>query len=147
MALTNLNIESINSSTELQAELAKLGLLVAQYDGFLHVDGTDEEIAAGRVFVENYDIVAGVFKDVAKIFQAAVQKHLDAEAQTLGYDNILSACSYAGYANPYQAEGQSFIAWRGSVWDYCYTQLAGVQSGSRTRPDIDAFILELPTRA
>ena len=84
---------------------------------------------------------------LVKYFTDAVQAHLDNAAAALGYDNIVSACSYAGAANPYQAEGQSFIVWRGNVWTYCYGELAKVQAQTRSVPTVAALIAELPVRA
>ena len=77
-------------------------------------------------------------------FLAAVQSHLDAKAQEKGYDGIVSACSYAGAVNPFQAESQVYVAWRGDVWAYCYTELAKVESGERPVPEVADFIAELP---
>lgn len=76
--------------------------------------------------------------------QAAVQAHLDATARAHGYDSILSACSYASAPNPYQAEGAAFLAWRGAVWQVCYTVLAAVESGARQVPTATELIAELP---
>lgn len=76
--------------------------------------------------------------------QAAVQAHLDATARARGYDSILSACSYAASANPYQAEGAAFLAWRGAVWQTCYQVLAEVESGTRPVPTEAELIAGLP---
>ncbi len=76
--------------------------------------------------------------------EKAIQAKLDKEARAKGYDSILSACSYAGYTNPFQAEGQAFIQWRGSVWKYCYDQLAEIEAGNRSEPTLDEFLAELP---
>lgn len=76
----------------------------------------------------------------------AVQAHLDSQAQSKGYDSILSATSYAGYPNDFQLEGITFGTWRANVWKYCYTQLAEIESGERPIiPTIEEFIAELPT--
>lgn len=79
-----------------------------------------------------------------KLIENGVQAHLDLKAKEHGYDSILSACSYAGYPNPYETEGKSFIVWRGNVWAYCYQELAKVQDGTRTEPTLEEFLLELP---
>lgn len=75
---------------------------------------------------------------------AAVQSHLDAAAQARGYDNILSACSYAGAPNPFQPEAQAFIAWRGAVWASCFAYQAEVLAGTRQPPTVDELIAALP---
>ena len=71
-------------------------------------------------------------------FEQAVQSHLDTTARQKGYDSILSACTYAGYTNPYQEEGQAFTKWRGDVWAYCYEQ-QNIFTGA-----VDEFVLTLP---
>lgn len=75
----------------------------------------------------------------------AVQKQLDTVAQEHGYDNIVSACSYAGAVNPFQAEGIAFITWRGDVWAACYSILADVENQVRTTPTEQELLAELPT--
>jgi hypothetical protein len=78
-------------------------------------------------------------------FINSIQEHLDSTAKAKGYDNIVSACSYAGAPNPFQSESIAFITWRGDVWAYCYQELAKVKSGERPIPDLQDFINELPT--
>ena len=77
-------------------------------------------------------------------YTAAIQTHMDAKAKLRGYDNIVSACSYAGYENPFRAEGEAYGMWRASCWKYAYEQLALILSGSREIPTVEAFIQELP---
>lgn len=79
-------------------------------------------------------------------FERAVQATLDAAANAAGYDNVITAVSYAEEpAIPkFQADGQAFRAWRSKCWDYCYEQLAAVKSGAREQPTLDAFMAELP---
>ena len=71
-------------------------------------------------------------------FEQSVQNHLDTTARAKGYESILSACTYAGYSNPFQAEGQAFTEWRGNVWAYCYTQI-DIFTGT-----VEEFIATLP---
>lgn len=82
--------------------------------------------------------------DIKAELVAAVQKHLDTIAMASGYDNIVSACSYAGAANPFQAEGVAFVVWRGDVWAYCWQVLADVNNGLRSIPTAAELLAELP---
>lgn len=77
---------------------------------------------------------------------AAVQAHLDATAQSAGYDNIYTACTYADEpaVAKFQAEGQAFRAWRSLVWAHCHQVLADVQAGVRGIPSAAELIAELP---
>ena len=80
-------------------------------------------------------------------FESGVQSHLDTKAQEAGYDNILTACSYAGAPNPFEAESKTFVTWRGNVWAYCYSELQKVIAGTRPMPTLEDIISELPVRA
>lgn len=86
------------------------------------------------------------FESIVEDFEQAIQQELDADAQAKGYDNILSACAYAGAPNPFQAEAISFVTWRGNVWAYCYQELDKVQAGARPMPTVEKIISELPVR-
>lgn len=82
--------------------------------------------------------------DQQKQYENAVQKHLNQTAQSRGYDDIVSACSYSGAPNPFQTESQAFTEWRGNVWAYCYQLLSEVEAGTRTAPTLEELIAELP---
>lgn len=84
--------------------------------------------------------------EVISSFEAGIQAHLDISAQEQGYDNILTACSYAAAPNPYQAESITFVTWRGNVWAYYYSELQKVISGTRPMPLLSEIISELPVR-
>lgn len=73
-----------------------------------------------------------------------VQSILDSEAQKHNYDNIVSATSYAGYVNQFQAEGIAFGVWRSAVWAKCYEIMADVLSDKRQVPTEEQLIAELP---
>lgn len=76
---------------------------------------------------------------------AAVQRHLDATAQTRDYDGILSACSYDNDPNPIFAQDcVAFKAWRSAVWTYCFQVLADCTNGLRSIPTTSELIAELP---
>lgn len=76
--------------------------------------------------------------------QQAVQEHLDNTAIAKGYDSILSAGSYAGAPNAFQAESVAFITWRGAVWEACYAMLAAFQAGQTAVPTKAELIAALP---
>jgi hypothetical protein len=84
-------------------------------------------------------------KEVQQEFSDIVQNILDSKAKEKHYDNIISACSYAGAPNPFQAESQAFLSWRGDVWQKCYELLAAVEQGISTVPTVEQLIAELPT--
>ena len=103
------------------------------------------------------DAVAGKFGPIAEYvapaktpaqiiegFKAAIQSTLDEAARAKGYDDIVSACSYAGYENVFQAEAIAFGVWRANVWAYGYQELAKVTAGTRPVPTIAEILDELP---
>lgn len=76
----------------------------------------------------------------------AVQNRLDTFAQTRGYDNIVSACSYAtSQHTKYGPEGRYCVTAREQTWDALFAIEADVIAGTRPMPagyaDIEA---ELP---
>lgn len=77
----------------------------------------------------------------------AVDSHIDAGARAAGYDNIANACGYAAAPNPFQAESQSFVTWRGNVWGKCFEVMAEVQAGARAIPTEAELIALLPVRS
>lgn len=75
----------------------------------------------------------------------AVQQRLDTVARSLGYDSILSACSYASSSVPqFQAEGQAATAWRDATWAAVAHIFADVASGARVEPTVPELLAELP---
>lgn len=78
---------------------------------------------------------------------SAVQEYLDAGAQTAGYDNIFTACTYADEPSVprFQAEGQALRAWRSRVWNKCHEVLADIEAGNCFVPSAEELIFMLPT--
>ncbi len=76
---------------------------------------------------------------------AAVQAYMDSTAQTRGYDNIHTACSYSNSTDHiFAAEGQACLQWRDKVWRKCYTLLDEVKAGTRGIPTVEELVAELP---
>jgi len=74
----------------------------------------------------------------------AIQNHLDKKAQELRYDNMMSARSYAGYTNAFQAEATALASWASDCWVVAGQIEADVQAGNRPMPTVDEVIAELP---
>ncbi len=74
----------------------------------------------------------------------AIQNHLDTKAQEFKYDNMMSARSYAGYTNPFQAEAQALATWCADCWATAGTIQADVEAGNRAMPTVDEVLAELP---
>lgn len=78
--------------------------------------------------------------DIDKI----IEKMTEDKAASLGYKSSLDLATYAVSPNPYQAEAQNFVAWRGSVRKYFKDEMTKLKQGRRSMQSIDGFILELP---
>lgn len=83
---------------------------------------------------------------VKTVLTATVQRHIDAQAQALGYDDIYTAVSYAEEpAVPlFQQQGRALRAWRSMVWAACREVMAAVEAGTRVAPTAAELIAGLP---
>lgn len=84
-------------------------------------------------------------EQLTKQFTQSVQKWMDSKAQERGYDNIISACTYADSTDAkFAAEGKAAKEWRDKVWRHCYDVVAQVVSGNRDIPTTSELLAELP---
>ncbi len=102
------------------------------------------ELPEGAVFVAPEKPAPTEAEIQAQLTQA-VQAYMDSTAQTRGYDNIHTACSYSNSTDHiFAAEGQACLQWRDKVWRKCYDILAEVKAGTREIPTVEELIAELP---
>ena len=134
-----------------EEELKELGYLKVIYkdcptntDEFKKVVQISE--VKDDVYVISYEIVNKNLDELTALFKEKTQELLDAKAREKGYDDILSACSYAGYDNDFRAEGESFGIWRARVWKYGYALLNAIAEGKHKLPkSFDEILAEMPT--
>lgn len=75
----------------------------------------------------------------------AAQVHLDAGAQSRGYDDIVAACSYAASSHVrFGQEGRDCLQWRDAVWDAVSLVFQDVRAGRRDLPTADEVVAALP---
>ncbi len=111
--------------------------IVRVYNGALKFE--DETNAA------DFEAPAPTEAEIQAQLTAAVQAYMDSKAQTRGYDNIHTACSYSNSTDHiFAAEGQACLQWRDKVWRKCYDLLAEVMAGTREIPTVEELIAELP---
>lgn len=80
-------------------------------------------------------------------YKAAFDNHLDAAAQSKGYDNRLTIATYTVSSNPvWAAEATAFVEWRDAALASMFDQLAAVESGG-TAPTVEDFLAALPVIA
>ena len=78
-------------------------------------------------------------------FDTALTDHLDSTAKQKRYDNRITCMVRAGFAGPFQAEGQAFATWCDNCNIMAYQMLAAVQAGTAPMPESpQAFIATLP---
>lgn len=76
---------------------------------------------------------------------AAIQRHLDATAQTRQYDGILSLCSYATSTDPiFSTEGQAGVVFRDACWRKGEDVMEAVLQGQRAIPTEAELLAEMP---
>lgn len=134
-----------------EEELKELGYLKVSYKDY--PTNTDEfkkvvQISEVKddVYVISYEIVSKSLEELTALFKEKTQELLDAKAREKGYDDILSACSYAGYDNDFRAEGEAFGIWRAKVWKYGYALLNAIAEGKHKMPaSFDEILAEMPT--
>lgn len=92
--------------------------------------------------------IAGAWVDPVPVvadYESAVQAMLDAEAKQFGYDNIISASSYAGDPDPtFNDEGTKLKAWRSACWRQCISIMAQVQAQQIPQPTVEQLLAMLP---
>ncbi|WP_103567421.1 hypothetical protein [Campylobacter concisus] len=134
-----------------EEELKELGYLKVIYEDY--PTNTDEfkkvvqiSEVKGDAYVISYEIVSKNLEELTALFKEKTQQLLDAKAREKGYDDILSACSYAGYDNDFRAEGEAFGIWRAKVWKYGYGLLNAIAEGKHKMPkSFDEILAEMPT--
>lgn len=82
---------------------------------------------------------------IKKMYEDAVQAHLDATAQSRGYDDTYTCLSYLNSTDEvWRTEANIFNAWRDSVWRRCHEILNAFMAGEIPQPTIEEVIAMLP---
>lgn len=132
-------------------ELKNLGYLTVTEENYPTLENEFEKVlelseVKGDTYVISYEIVSKNLEELTALFKEKTQELLDAKAREKGYDDILSACSYAGYDNDFRAEGEAFGIWRAKVWKYGYGLLNAIAEGKHKMPkSFDEILTEMPT--
>lgn len=124
-----------------------------EYDDAVYLPFATRQMPDGKVMQPDskgnpvlVDAPAPSQDDQIKANTAAVQAEMDRQAQAKGYDNILSACSYAAQpvGAPFQSQGAAFLAWRSQVWQDAYTKLDQVKAGTIPMPTPAEAVADMP---
>tara|TARA_R110000824_G_scaffold62042_1_gene164503 strand:+ start:4662 stop:5063 length:402 start_codon:yes stop_codon:yes gene_type:complete len=106
---------------------------------------TDEDVVCGQI--ENN----GVFTNpklslpTQDQYMQKAQSVMDAQAQSMGYDNIFTAISYIGDPFPrFNDEAVALRAYRSQVWQHSNDLMAQVLAGKIAQPTLEEYERGLP---
>lgn len=105
------------------------------------VEDTPTQLSDGT-WAQVWEVRSATAQEIAQRQQAVkdriteqVQGRLDSFARTRGYDDIVSACSYATSQHPkYGPEGRYCVSAREDTWDVLFTIESEVIAGTRPMP-------------
>jgi hypothetical protein len=89
-------------------------------------------------------VAAKTNDEIIKELTQALEAHYDSKAQERRYDNRITCALRAGYAGPFQAEGQAFAVWMDTCNAYGYQVMQDVLAELRPVPTAEELIAELP---
>lgn len=82
--------------------------------------------------------------EIIKMYESALDAHMDSVAKMHRYDNRFTFALRAGYAGPYHAEGAAFAVWMDQCNVKAFGLLNDVLDGKAAMPSIEDFIAGLP---
>ena len=100
---------------------------------------------ATPVIVDETEIYTARLNTISDNGKNLVNNYLDNIARQKGYDNIISARSYAGYENDFQLESQKFVKLSASCWSLAYSIIDDLKNGTLESITDEEFISRLPT--
>lgn len=125
--------------------VVQLDLTGSPPDGYIECP---ENVQPGFTYIGGEFSAAEVPAPSVDDYEATIQAHVDETARGRQFRDGVTLASYVTSTNvQWAGEAQAFVAWRDSVWAYCYSELEKVETGQRQQPSIDAILHELPTIA
>lgn len=117
---------------------------VSTSDGIESISFWDAEVLGEKpTLTQLASITSLPFALLIPKFQVVAKETLDSFAQSWGYDNIVSACSYANSTNEkFKAEALALISWRDAVWEV----VANVGITTQTVEAFKALLPQSPAR-
>jgi hypothetical protein len=105
-------------------------------------------VAEGAVELTHEQYLEATAETPAQIvarLEAAIDRHLDAVANSYRYESIRTMVTYAFSEDAkFGAEGRAAIKWRDACYNYGIQVIADVQAEQRTIPTEEELIAELP---
>jgi len=145
--ISNLRTDYPNMSIPDGADLSDIGWyaietvpLPTPVAGYIFIEGPPEQYEPGK-WRQTWVQESPPKPSIAD-FDMALTMHLDSVARQRRYDNRITCAVRAGYAGPFQAEGQAFAAWMDAQNAKAYTLLAEVQAGTRPLPETTQALID-----
>jgi hypothetical protein len=84
--------------------------------------------------------------ELIETYRRAVQAHVDATAQSKGYNNGAAMAGYVSSTIPtWRAEAEAFVAWRDQVWLFVFETLAQIEAENMEAPEsATALVATIP---
>ena len=120
-------------------EVSEVDWKIAIDSAYNYVDATTSTLSR-----KDFRTQAQIEADTKEEINTAIQNLLDTTAQKYRYDNIMSARSYAGYTNPFQAEAQKLAVWASNCWVKAGQIEADVQNGVIPMPTVAEVLAQMP---
>jgi len=121
------------------------------YESTYLVDGVASRVAplGETVITKSVEELEAIYTanyrfSLAEQIEKAVQGYLDMVAKEHRYDGIISARSYAGFPNKYQAEALSLAEWASSCWEAVEDIEQEVTDGTRQTLEVIDVLKALP---
>lgn len=119
--------------------------------GFRAVN-SEADLLEGEVFSKTVPVIQELQEEKLKSdVKIAIQNMLDTKAHEYGYDNIVSAISYASPTSlkntqeeKFRVEGNAFYVWRSACWSASILYMVEVES-TISEAKISGEALTLPT--
>lgn len=108
--------------------------------------GSQADLLPGETYSDTQPVLTVTPAQIEAQYNAAIQSMLDAYAQSMRYDSMLSMSTYVTSTNAqFKAEATAAVAWRDAVWASAYATLAAVQAGTQQMPaSVQAFLSTMP---
>lgn len=78
-------------------------------------------------------------------YKAAIQSLIDETAASKGFDDGVTLASYVNSTVAlWGHQASAFVTWRDDIWQVAFSEMGKMEGGSRSKPALSDFLLELP---
>ncbi len=135
-------MKTLNTDVGIFGPFATVVTMADQY----RCDGVGYQFSViGNAAVVQYvpPATVAVLPTVAE-YTTALESMYDAKARERRYDSRITCALRAGYAGPFQSEGQAFAIWMDNCNAASYVIMGAVNARTRTQPTIAELLAMMP---